>query len=115
MEAAHNAIRLQVSGSPFSSMIGATMTKALENCTPQIELAVKAAVEAALSDQDTINKIVKEALIGSAGKATGQFDAVMKRVGKDLCLDRKTMEQLVESIKISVALDAEKIGLGAFS
>lgn len=78
---------------------------------PGLQSTVEAAAHQAVRDAI----MVREALLASSDAMQGQFIAVMKRVGKDLALDRKTLEGLVEAVRLEIAQNAEKLGIGMFS
>lgn len=82
---------------------------------PFIGDAIQKALDEALADPALIGPMVRSALVASASDMHGQFSAVMKRVGKDLALDRKTLEKLVEAVKVEIAQNNEKLGVGMFS
>lgn len=81
----------------------------------KIASAIQDALDVALADPTLIGPMVRNALLASSSHMNGQFVAVMKRVGKDLALDRKTLEKLVEAIKLEITQNNEKLGIGLFS
>lgn len=82
---------------------------------PAIQAAVANALMTVLADPTVIEPMVRNALQASATHMHGSFDGVMKRVGKDLALDRKTLEKLVEAVKLEISINNEKLGIGLFS
>jgi hypothetical protein len=115
--AAHQAIRDAMLGS--GSQIKVQVNRMVDQVITGNELVIKAAVSRALekviSDEAMIESMVREALLASSDAMQGQFIAVMKRVGKDLALDRQTLERLVEAVRLEIAQNAEKLGIGMFS
>lgn len=114
--AAMSAIINQVTNSPMIrcevDRIAQTVIKSNES---RIAAAIQNSLDEALADPAVIGPMVCKALMASESDLHGQFSAVMKRVGKDLALDRKTLEKLVEAVKVEIAQNNEKLGIGMFS
>ena len=95
--------------------VGEIVDQVLKDNTTMIEAAVVKALSEALADPSIIGPMIRSALIASGSMMEGQFNAVMKKVGKDLALDRRTLTELAEVVKKRIAAGDEALGMGMFS
>lgn len=116
-EAAAKAIINRITNSDaLKKTVDDLLVKAIKDAEPLIKAAIEAAVKETLANPSSpIPPMIYEALLASSPKLKGQFDAVMKRVGKDLALDRRTLTALAEKVKQEIAAGDEKLGIGQFS
>lgn len=114
--AARSAVRDAITKSPvIVKRVGEIVDQVLKDNTTMIEAAVVKALSEALADPSIIGPMIRSALIASGSMMEGQFNAVMKKVGKDLALDRRTLTELAEVVKKRIAAGDEALGMGMFS
>lgn len=113
--ATNAAISAASSSSTYRTEMDRMIVAAMKRNEEKIQNALDDAVNEALSDKTLIQAMISKAIIESASSMEGQFTAIMKRVAKDLALDRPTLEKLVEAIRLEAAKNAEKLGMGLFS
>jgi hypothetical protein len=121
-DAVQRAVKDTVQNSPS---IKAAIDKAVASVkidTKQIEDAISTSIRNVTSNPAFLDDLIRVSILKGADKLSGSFDASLRAAGKRMALDPKTLEQVVDSVKSKLALEAEERmaemelrGAGAFA
>ncbi|MEG0063049.1 MAG: hypothetical protein RR740_00450 [Pseudomonas sp.] len=122
-KAVEEAVGKVVNASPLiKNAVEKAIADSMSDITPLLKKALESAVSDVMTSSDVFHKLLQKALLDSSSKLAGAFDASMRRMGKDLALDRTTLEAVVEGVKHNIDAEAaarlellEARGMGNFA
>lgn len=95
--------------------ITAAMSKVTTEITPILVQSCKDAVERICRDPKFVEDLLKETILKDRGKLEGAFTGALTKVGRELALDRNTLERLVNKVKEEIAERHEILGMGQYA
>lgn len=121
--AVEQAVSKYINASPLiKTAIEKAIADSMSDITPMLKKALESAVSDVMTTSDVFQQLIQKALLDSSSKLTGAFDSSMRRMGKDLALDRSTLESVIDNVKYNIDTEAaarlallEERGMGNFA
>lgn len=95
--------------------VAAALSKVTAEITPVLVESCKEAVQRICRDPKFIEDLLRETILKDRGKLEGAFTGALSKVGRELALDRNTLERLVSKVKEEIAERHEILGMGQFA
>lgn len=107
--AVENAIKSQVMSSPIIlEAIKVAVNNSMSVVGPMIQQAVERSVKEVTSKPDFLHELIEKAILNGHSKLGGSFDASLRAAGKELAMDRETLERVAAGVKAALNNEAEQ-------